>query len=99
MNMHGERKGSCIAYMATIMRGGTRARPRLFWASPGFRRAHPDLYSCLSRAAKVTGSVWREVDMQTFARAAERNVAGPEKQHRNLQAIGVLLPSEKATLT
>eukprot|EP00969_Alexandrium_andersonii_P374061 15485355-Alexandrium_andersonii.AAC.1 len=60
MNMHGERTGSCIAYMAAIMSGGTRARPRLFWASPGFRRAHPDLYSCLSRAAKVTGSVWRE---------------------------------------
>ncbi len=82
-------RGTCVIYTSAVTVGGSRARPREWWASAEFRRTSRIAYALLQHFSRQAKSVWAEiVDYETFAAHVGVNMRGPQRQHRPLQAIG-----------
>lgn len=95
---HGK-SGTALTYRAAICVGGSKARPREWWASTQFREQQRVAYALLQHFSLQAKSVWREqLDYVAFAAAVNANMRGPRRQHRPLQAIGLVTESQILTL-
>ena len=86
-----------MADEAAIISGGSRMRPRWFWVSELFKQHHSYEYRVLQILSKMEGSVWRECNSTGhFAEQVALNFRGPARQHRPLQAVGLVTNEEKS---
>ncbi len=92
----GQGQGTCVRYAPAIACGGTKVKPRWWWASGRFKDVHAYEYRSLRVLSTSQRSVWREAaTKQEFAAQVSKNLRGPRNQHRPLQAIGLVTEPEK----
>ena len=71
-------RGTCLKYNAAIASGGTRTKPRYWWASTDFRNKHAEAYAILVHFSGARKSVWSEVeDYAIFAGGGQHEHEGP----------------------
>ena len=78
-------------YKNALEVGGSRGKPRWWWASTNFRAQWRIEYALLQHFSRLPHSVWREADAYAeYAAQVANNMRGPVRQHRPLQAIALL---------
>ena len=89
--------GASVVYKPAIIVGGTRSKPRYWWASAACHKEHSYFCKLLNILSQEPRSVWCEMSSSAdLAHQVEVNHRGPKRQHRPLQAIGILIAREKA---
>ena len=87
--------GTCLIYKSAITVGGTRQRPRHWWASTAVKEQHRIAYTILQHFSLQAKSVWKEeLDYANFTDLVDANNRGPRRQHRPLQAIALLTEAQ-----
>ena len=88
--------GTVWPAMQRSVRGGNRTKPRWLWCSKQFCEQHSSLLGVLRTGSVVRHSVWRELrDKGAFATEASKNLTGPVRKRRNLQAIAIVVADQK----
>ena len=85
-------------YKYAITRGGTRSRPRMLWISDKFQHMKPEINRAIRNRVANPSRVWSCIRREQRFDAVGQDQAKPQRQHRPLQALGLVADKEKTCL-